>query len=111
MHFTTRLNIQKELSQRDDLMTFSNMSDTEFANAALDLAKDMASELNINAPSALRSVMPLAVDGVEYLQNGFIEVERQSLYNPRMPVKASLVLNGGDGPIKTAIVTPKSATR
>jgi len=103
--------IQKELSQRDDLMTFSNMSDTEFANAALDLAKDMASELNINAPSALRSVMPLAVDGVEYLQNGFIEVERQSLYNPRMPVKASLVLNGGDGPIKTAIVTPKSATR
>lgn len=103
--------IQSIINSDSDLTFFSKMDNAEFTATALDLSKSIAAMLNLNAPSDITLTDPLKNDVDIHVKHGFKEVENRSLFHPRAPVKDVLVFDGEGGPIKTAMITPTSATR
>lgn len=103
--------VQDIIKSERELTFFSKMNNAEFTATALAISKSMAATLHLNAPSDISLTAPLKNDVEMHLKNGFKEVEGSSLFHPRAPVKNALVFDGGEGPIKTAMITPTSATR
>ena len=103
--------IRAHFDSVDDLILFSKMDDTLFKSTALDIATEMATTLSLNAPTHIRLAQPLDKHIDTYANLGFSETQSQSPHYPRMPVKNSLIFDGGDGAIKTAMIAPESLTR